>query len=304
MRQGFCPPRLRYMRGLRARSAPTAELWRWAAIRNVVSRETNMTRPPLLVPLLVAATAVLGGGGACTRPLAPSGLGHDQGASTIPTAEIFAAIASGDTASLRARVGDDLRWVSGTSGGVIGKTRLLAVAARTTPTVSLRYEVDSLHTWQHGDVATAEYRLTDRRTFREYTPTFVSRASDVYVRRGSGDEPRRWELVRHTQTWIVRAPDTTSMHVSALREFVGRYDREAGYIDDVHLVNGYLVAQSTLEVLLGAPGAHLWPVASSTFSPEGSAPMIVFERDASGRVTGYVQQAPDGPVTRARKLGP
>jgi hypothetical protein len=257
-----------------------------------------------LVRLVVVAIAVLSSAGACTRPSATPGHSGDQGAPTVPTAEIFAAIASGDTALLHARVADGLRWVSGTSGGVIGKDRLLAAAARTSSTVSLSYRVDSLQTWQHGDIATAEYRLTDRRTFREYMPTFISRASDVYVRRGVGSEPRRWELMRHTQTWIVRAPDTTSMDVLALRDFVGRYDRGAGYIDDVHLVNGYLVAPSTLETLLGAPGAHLWPVSSSTFSPEGSAPMIVFERDGSGRVTGYVQQAPDGPITRARRLDP
>lgn len=255
--------------------------------------------------VLVAATAVLGSTGACVRSSSSSFRhGDDSNAPMLPTAKIFAAIASGDTAVLRARIADDLHWVSGASGAVVGKTELLAAAARTSSAVSLSYRVDSLQTWQHGDVATAEYRLTDRRTFREYQPTFVSRASDVYVRRRAAGEPPRWELVRHTQTWIVRAPDTTSIDTSALRSFVGRYDRGAGYIDDVHLVNGYLVAQSTLEALLGAPGAHLWPVSLSTFSPMGSAPMIVFERDASGRVIGYVQQAPDGIITRARRLDP
>ena len=263
-----------------------------------------MTTARAFIPVLVAATALLSTAVGCVRSSTSFPHGYDIGAPTLPTAEIFAAIASGDTAVLRTRIGDDLRWVSGTTGTVIGKTRLLAAAARTSPAVSLSYRVDSLQTWQHGDVATAEYRLTDRRTFREYQPTFISRASDVYVRRGAGGEPPRWELVRHTQTWIVRAPDTTSIDTNALRSFVGRYDRGAGYIDDVHLVNSYLVAQSTLEALLGAPGAHLWPVSHSTFSPEGSAPMIVFERNANGRVTGYVQQAPDGTITRARRLDP
>lgn len=261
-----------------------------------------MARKHFPALLVFVATAVLGSASACTRPSATLGYRDDQGAPLVPTAEIFAAIASGDTAALRVRVADDLRWVSGSSGGVLDMPRLLAAASRASSTVSLSYRVDSLKTWQHGDIATAEYLLIDRRAFREYVPTFISRASDVYVRRGSGNEPRRWELARHTQTWIIRAPDTTSTNVLSLRAFVGRYDRGAGYIDDVHLVNGYLVAQSTLEALLGAPGAHLWPVSSSTFSPDGSAPMIVFERDASGRVIGYVQQAPDGPITRARRL--
>lgn len=263
-----------------------------------------MTMTRSFKPVLVAAIAVVSSTGACYRSSASISHGDDRWAPMLPTAEIFAAIASGDTVAIRARIADDLRWVSGTSGSVIGKTRLLAAAARTSSVVSLSYKVDSLQIWQQGDVATAEYRLTDRRTFREYQPTFISRASDVYVRRGSGEEPPRWQLLRHTQTWIVRAPDTTSLDTSALRPFVGRYDRGAGYIDDVHFLNGYLVAQSTLEALLGAPGARLWPVSHSTFSPEGSAPMIVFERTASGRVIGYVQQAPDGTIARARRLEP
>lgn len=282
---------------------PAAQPARQAAVGNTVDRE-DMTRKHFLLSLTILAAMTLGSAGGCTRPSATFGHRGDPSTPALPTAEIFAAIAAGDTAALRTRVSDDLRWVSGSNGAVLGKARLLAAAARTSSTVSLSYQVDSLRTWRHGDVATAEYLLTDRRTFRQYMPTFASRASDVYVRRASGNESEHWELTRHSQTWMVRTPDTTSMNVGALNDFVGRYDRGAGYIDDVHLVNGYLVAQSTLEALLGAPGARLWPVSSSTFSPEGSAPMIVFERDGNGRVTGYVQQAPDGPITRATKLVP
>jgi hypothetical protein len=63
------------------------------------------------------------------------------------------------------------------------------------------------------------------------------------------------------------------------------------------------VAQSTYEALIGAAGAHLFPVSRDTFSPERFAPMIVFERDERGRVTGYVQQQPDGTIVRAPRLG-
>lgn len=211
--------------------------------------------------------------------------------------EIFSAIARADSTVLRSRLGDDLRWVLGSSGTVMDKPRLLAAAGRSSPLVSLRYEVDSVRLWREGPLLTAEYRLTDRRTFREYSNVFVSLASDVFVlRRG------RWELIRHGQTWLVHAPASIAADSAALAQFVGRYERGPGYIDDVHFVDGHLVAQSTLEALVGSPGAHLFPVSEDTFSPEGTAPMIVFERDAHGRVTGYVQQAPDGPITRARRL--
>lgn len=227
----------------------------------------------------------------------------DTNALRAAPSAIFAAIARGDTAVLRRRLGADLRWVVATRGAVIDRSRLLAAAAGPPPgaprVVTLEYAVDSVTTWQHGDVATAEYRVTDRRTFRGHQNVFVSRASDLFVFR----RPHGWELVRHTQAWIVGPPALLDAADSAtLVPFVGRYDRGAGYIDDVHFREGHLVAQSTLEALLGAPGAHLRPVSGNTFSPEGVAPMIVFERDAQGRVTGYVQQEPDGTIVRARRL--
>ena len=223
---------------------------------------------------------------------------RDTSHAPVPTAEIFMAIAHADTAALQPLLGNDLRWVARTSGAVVGKPQLLATAAHALPLVSLQYEIDSLQTWQHGDIATAEYRVIDRRTFHGYQNVFVCRASDVFVRRHG-----RWELIRHTQAWIVHPPDTTAVDSAALVPFVGRYDRGAGFIDDVHFVDGHLVAQSTLEARLGEPGAHLLPVSADTFSPDGVAPMIVFERDAQGHVTGYVQQQPDGTITRARRLG-
>lgn len=221
---------------------------------------------------------------------------------TVPAA-IFAAIARGDTARLRQRLGADLRWIVATRGTVLDRARLLAAAAVPAagpkPPVAIDYALDSVSVWPHGDVATAEYRLTDRRTFRSHQNVFVSRAAAVFVWR----PPHGWQLVRHAQAWIVGPPARLGAADSAnLAPFAGRYDRGAGYIDDVHFRDGHLVAQSTLEALLGSPGAHLRPVSENTFSPDGIAPMIVFERDADGRVTGYVQQEPDGTIVRARRI--
>jgi len=138
-----------------------------------------------------------------------------------------------------------------------------------------------------------------RVVFRGHTNQFVSRAGDAF----SWRPPHGRQLVRHTQTWIVGPPALLDAAASASpAPFVGRYDRGAGYIDDVHFHDGHLAAQSTLEVLLGDPGARLRPVSANAFSPEGIAPMIVFEHDAGGRVTGYVQQEPDGTIVRARRI--
>jgi hypothetical protein len=93
-----------------------------------------------------------------------------------------------------------------------------------------------------------------------------------------------------------------TMESASLARFVGRYQRGTGYIDDMRFHNGHLLAQSTLEALVGSPGARLLPVSENTFSLEGVAPMIVVERNALGEVIGYVQQAPDSTIARARRL--
>jgi hypothetical protein len=220
------------------------------------------------------------------------------GAAVSAARGVYSSISRADTVALRALLSVDLRWVFGSSGDVATKQQLLRAASRPIPDIRLEYQMDSVETWERGGTATVDYRLTTTRTFREYRTVFTSRASDTFIR-----DDGRWQLLRHTQTWLVHAPDTMSLDSLEIAPFAGRYDRGNGYIDDVHFHNGYLVAQSTYEALMGSPGAHLYPVSQNTFSPERSAPMIVFERDARGRVTGYVQQQPDGTIARAPRLG-
>lgn len=246
---------------------------------------------PLELPLSLAAMLV------SSVAQAQQPLARDTIQPRAAPSAVYSAISHADTATLRRLLGDDLRWVAASSGAVIDKAQLLTVAGHPFPQVTLEYDIDSLRTWRHGDIATAEYRLTTRRVFREDSLVFKSRGTDVFTLRSGG-----WELIRHTDTWIVGSPATIAMDSAALVPFVGRYQLGAGYVDDVHFLDGHLVAQSTAEALVGATGARLFPVSTDTFSPDSIAPMIVFERDPRGRVTGYVQQQPDGTIKRAKRL--
>ncbi len=235
----------------------------------------------------------------------PSAALRGQDRSTSPNSSVadvlranYAAIAHRDTATLRANLADNAEWTTAATGAVVSKRALIQSVAQLPQLVTLHYDVDSVNTLVLGSVATAEYRLTDRRSFRGYATTHVSRALDVFAL-----EHGRWRLVRHSQTWIVSTPATIALDSAALSEFVGRYDHGSGYIDDVHFVGSGLVATSSAERAMGAVGAHLIPVSSDAFSPDGIASLIVFERDSAGRVVDYVQQSPDGAVTRARRIG-
>jgi hypothetical protein len=241
--------------------------------------------------------ATLAGSVVCV--LATTSVATAQSAHSVDavTHSLYSAISRADTTVLRGLLSDDLRWVSGSSGAVVTKRQLLAAASQPIPGIRLDYQLDSVTTWERGAVAGVDYILTNSRTFRDYRTVFVAHASDTYAR-----EDGRWQLLRHAQTWLVHSPDTTALDSVQLAAFVGRYDRGHGYVDDVHFRDGHLVAQSTYEALMGAPGAHLFPVSRDTFSPERFAPMIVFERDERGQVTGYVQQQPDGTIARAPRL--
>ena len=213
---------------------------------------------------------------------------------------IYTAISRADTGTLRPLLSDDLHWVIGGSGAVVDKLQLVTAAAVSVPIASNEYIVDSVRSWRDGSVAVADYRLTNTRAFHDYRQVLVSRATDVFTLRSG-----RWLLLRHTTAWIVHSPTLLSDIDSAqAAAFVGHYDKGGGFIDDVHFDHGHLVAQSTVEKLIGAPGATLRRVSEDTFSPDGIAPMIVFERDGTGRVVGYVQQSPDGSIARARRAKP
>jgi ketosteroid isomerase-like protein len=204
----------------------------------------------------------------------------------------YTAISMGDTATLSRALADDLAWVVVANGGVVNKTQLVAMSAQVQNPIP-RFEVDSLHVALVGSTAIAEYRRIDHRDLGEYRTQTVNRVIDVF-RQQFGS----WVLARHTQTWIVSPPTPVKLDSAALDAFVGRYEKGPGFVDDVHWQDGHLVAQSTVESV----GATLVPVSNTAFSPNGIAPLIVFERDATGRVTGYVQQIPDGHVDRARRL--
>jgi hypothetical protein len=116
---------------------------------------------------------------------------------------------------------------------------------------------------------------------------------DVFVRQG-----KRWLLEYHTQTWLVTPAAPVETDSTALAAFVGRYRIGPGYVDDVHWEGPLLVATASGQTV----GATLVPVSATAFSPDGVGPLMIFERDATGRVVGYVQGLPDGQVVRAARL--
>lgn len=205
----------------------------------------------------------------------------------------YDAMVHGDTAALGALMADDLIWIVGPNGSEMTKPQLLAAAAQV-QTPAPRFLVDSVRAKRYGDVATVTYRRTDHRPIGD--GEFVSswKAMDVFALQHG-----RWILERHTQVWLVAPVAPIVLDSASMNAFVGRYQIRPGYVDDVHWEGRSLVATASGQ----SQGARLVPVANNVFSPDGVGALISFERDASGRVLGYVQGYPDGQVIRAPRLG-
>ncbi|HVH31351.1 MAG TPA: nuclear transport factor 2 family protein [bacterium] len=204
----------------------------------------------------------------------------------------YAAIARADTAALRPQLADDLRWVIGANGAEVTKPQFLAAVAQ--PQVPApRFEVDSVHAQRTGDIAIVEYRRADHRAVGTFEETLWTRALEIFVWLGG-----QWQLERHTQAWLVTPVRPVTLDSAALQAFVGRYQIAPSYVDDVHWEANRLVATASGQ----ATGAVLVPVSATAFSPDSVGALMVFERDASGRVLGYVQGFPDGSVRRAARI--
>ena len=203
-----------------------------------------------------------------------------------------AAMTRGDTATIHRQLADDMNWVIGASGGTLNTAQFLAAVSHVQAPPP-HYDIDSLHARALGNVATVAYRRADHRTAGTYEAVNLSRCLDVFVLRGS-----QWRLIEHSQTWIAQSPAPVRLDAAALSAFIGHYEIAPGFVDDVHLEGKELVATVTGQT----KGGRLVPVSTSAFSPDGVAPLIMFERDATGRVLGYVQGSPDGAVRRARRI--
>jgi ketosteroid isomerase-like protein len=205
----------------------------------------------------------------------------------------YRAMVQGDTAALGALLADDLVWIVGPNGSEMTRGQLLSAAAQSHPPAP-RFIVDSVRAKRFGDVATVEYHRTDHRPMGDGEFVTKWKALDVFaMRRG------RWLLERHTQVWLVSPVTPTALDSASMDAFAGHYQIRPGYVDNVHWEGKSLVATASGQ----SEGARLVPVATNVFSPDGDGALISFERDASGRVLGYVQGYPDGRVIRAPKLG-
>ena len=204
----------------------------------------------------------------------------------------FNALERGDATAIGPQLAPELVWTSGASGATLDRSQFLSAVTGSTA-AGVHFDVDSLRATYYGKVAVVDFVRTDRRPLGSRTYVSRSRVAEVFVRRRN-----RWQLSRHTQTWLTPPPGSASPDSIDLFPLVGRYEIAPNYIDDIHIDGDHLVATATGQ----SHGAILVPITRSAFRPDGVGALMVFERDERGRVVGYVQGFPDGNTFRARRL--
>jgi hypothetical protein len=150
-----------------------------------------------------------------------------------------------------------------------------------------------------GAVLLADAHVTIETRVGAGVVSMRSRDMNVLVRHGG-----QWRFAQHSETPVealgdypvVAAPDSAE-----LGAFVGDYESWPGLVDRITQRGAGLYVQDPDHPEWGA--GRLVPAGAEAFYPEDdSAALMMFARDATGRVTHFISRFAGGPLIIARKV--
>jgi hypothetical protein len=157
----------------------------------------------------------------------------------------------------------------------------------------MRHDIDSVHVLRIAELTLMDYRTTSTMRFGSRSVSWHYRALDTFILRG-----HQWLLLRHAETAASAVPASIAIDSAALADYVGRYEWWPGNVDTITLRGSQLSHRLSVE-------DHAIPVVAATpesFHEVGDPTLVVFVRNKSGHVVGYVMRFFDGQVLRARRL--
>jgi hypothetical protein len=155
------------------------------------------------------------------------------------------------------------------------------------------YEIQEVNVVPDASATLVDYAIVEHIPAGSRSLTFRYRALDVFVLRAGG-----WRVLRHVHTLATTSPPPLAVDAATLEDYVGRYEWWPGYVDTVTRQGTELHSQLT-----GERESTLNLAATpESFFTSGEAPLLVFMRDKSGRVTHYLVHWGDGQVTVATRL--
>jgi len=156
-----------------------------------------------------------------------------------------------------------------------------------------RFEVGPVDARRFGSIAVVDCAVTEYASAGPRELRSPLHETDVFVlQRG------RWLFLNHQETHVLSLPKPAAPNIGALDDYVGRYEWSPGFIDTITRRGNHLYAQQTGD----STATLLYPASGESYFTAGDPSLIIFARNAGGKVTHYILHWPDGQVTLAKKL--
>ncbi len=201
------------------------------------------------------------------------------------------AFGRGDSAAYARLLADDVVHIND-YGMRRSRVALLAhVAANNGGAV--RYDVSALHARLVGTAAVVDCEVRDYHRVGSREIRNTARELDVFR-----EEAGEWKLLAHAETPELTSPAALDVGAASLQDYVGVYEWWPGFRETYTAVRGQLFVQASGD----STAVPLRAAAPDAFFVPGDASIILFARDASGRVRSILVHSDDGQLDVVRRV--
>jgi Domain of unknown function (DUF4440) len=149
------------------------------------------------------------------------------------------------------------------------------------PTVGYKMVVEneSPKVTNFGQTAVAVYRQNEKEIYGEQSLTTRVMVVDTYIKKDGN-----WVLIAHVELPEPLRRKSVKVNPAVLTQYAGQYEYGPGFVDTISVAGGKLMAQETGD----DKPSELQPLNEATFFVDGDDGLVIFEKDASGKVSRYV----------------
>jgi hypothetical protein len=154
------------------------------------------------------------------------------------------------------------------------------------PTVGFKETVehDSPKVTSFGQTAIAVYAQREKEIYGEQSLTTRVTVVDTYTKKDGN-----WVLIAHVELPEPVKRQAVKVNPAVFAQYAGQYEYGPGFVDNVSVAGGKLMSQETGE---DKPD-ELHALNETTFFVDGDDGLVIFEKDASGKVSHYIYRVKD-----------
>jgi hypothetical protein len=179
-------------------------------------------------------------------------------------------------------------------GGRYGKAEMLAQVTPLPHGVSGHIELAEWHVSVMGAVAVETHVDDEHEDFHGQRLHALYRVTDTWLK-----EPGGWKLIASQTLALQQDPPAAAIPDPVVRSYVGRYAAAPDYVVEISRDATGLVARTNG----GKPQALKAELEDVLFTPGEPRTRKIFQRDAAGRVTGFVSRREERDVVFRRLDG-